>query len=617
MTRRSHILLILLAMALMAFAGAGCVEPLRPYEKYGTVASVQLPIQINLPAAGGFVTKAISDGEVTGTANESALHSLQVWAFSHPLKAESAMTETEIADMLNEGSIAYISIPDVNVLERVDENMSVQVNLLIPDYYLNRPDEELRLDFYVLGNGESVGMGEAGVMKRGQLRDTVFQGSFFGLNTQEGQNFDGIPETGLPLACFFDNRGSGYDISFLKTDPKPTPARMEEMGRVWPEMELTRSVARMRFLFCKATGMSNTRIDSVKLYNYDSPLNVGIFPSKTYIFPREDGREGVIPFGADYESFTWGTVNSGLIRLIGEMDDPTILCSFSETMRNMSAQYYDTYVQTLVAAGSVTQKLAYLRESDLPVRGEIYYNGVRREGVLVTPSKVVTFDMVGLDFPTRTNFHRNHSWTVYGYMIGQHMEVDVRVDDWVVPWSEQHVTILDTATVNVDQDGKFITDAPMQADSLRYNDGVVKLKEPIEKGKPEKKWFNVPVPAGDSVTGRVVIYAPQNGILHVAAVPVDSVEFWPRLDPVTEGNNSDAAQYFDISLTRNVISRAIDPNSQIPGLIGITVKRKGSPTAKKAIKLTFTIEMPSGQLIAADSELIDDEYHFVFDPMMP
>jgi hypothetical protein len=614
MTRRSHILLFLLAMALMAFAGAGCVEPLRPYEKYGKVASVQLPIQINLPALGGFATKgSISGGEVTGTANESALHSLQVWAFSHPLKAESAMSETERAEMLNEGAIAYMNIPDVNVLERIDENASVQVNLLIPDYYLNRPDEELRLDFYALGNGESVGMGDAGVMKRGQLRDTVFQGSFFGINAQQGNNFDRIPETGLPLACFFDNRGSGYDISFLKTDPNPTPARMEEMGRVWPEMELTRSVARMRFLFCKATGMNNVHIDSVRLFNIGQ-IDEGIIPSKTYVFPREDASDISIPYGAVYESFTWGSYFSGLVENIGAMNDPTILCSFSETMRDMSAQYYDTYVQTLVEAGSVTQKLAYLRESDLPVRGEIYYNGVRREGVLVTPSKVKTFDMAGLDFPIRTNFHRNHSWTVYGYMIGQHMEVDVRVDDWVVPWSEQQVTILDTATVNVDQDGKFITDAPMQADSLRYDDGVVKLKEPIENGKPEKKWFNVPVPAGNGVTGRVVIYAPENGILHVNAVPVDSVEFWPRLDPATEGNNSDAANYFDISLTRNVISREIDQNSQIPGLIGITVKRKGSPTAKKAIKLTFTIETAGGQLIAADSELIDDEYHFVFTP---
>lgn len=71
-------------------------------------------------------------------------------------------------------------------------------------------------------------------------------------------------------------------------------------------------------------------------------------------------------------------------------------------------------------------------------------------------------------------------------------------------------------------------------------------------------------------------------------------------------------------MTTNVIDRRVDEGSGIPGLIGITVKRKnpapGTQSGRKAIKLSFEIEvMENGQprRISADSELIDDEYHFI------
>lgn len=605
----------MLAMALMAFAGAGCVEPLRPEDKQGGREGLLLPIQVNLPTR-GYATKAISDGPVEGINGESDLRSLQVWAFSHPVKPESAMTEEEKSLFLNEGAITYLDIPDLNALQRVDPSGSVEVNMVIPDFILKRADENLKLDFYALGNGASLNWGSAGSFTRKQLREAEFEGVYFGtdpLRPNFVKSNDPFPAEGLPMACFFDNRGSGYDISFLKTDPTPTPARMEEMGRVWPEMDLSRSVARMRFLFCQATGMSETRIDSIKLYDFDNELDAGIIPTESYIFPRESAASDItLPDGVAYEPLTWideTDWRNSLITNIMHMDDPTILCSSSEVMRGMSAQYFDNYVKALVDSGQVTQYIIYLRESDRPVRGKIYYNGKRTTGgELVVPSQTVDFDMAGLGFPDQTNFYRNHSWTVYSYAIGQHMEVDVRLDDWVVPWSRSDAIINGESTVNVDQDGKFITDATMQGDSLRYDNGTVKYKP---NGKPEKKWFNVPVPAGDSVTGRIVIYAPYNGQLIVTPVPVDSAEFWPRLGP--EGN-ADAADWFEISLTTDRIDRSVDLGSGIPGLIAITVKRNnGTPPGRKAIRLSFSVKVET-QTIAADSELIDDEYHFIIDP---
>lgn len=622
MTRSSHILLFILAVLLTAFAGAGCVEPLRPEERPDGQKGVVLPIRIVLPAGIKLETKAGLDGPVSGLPSETALHSLQVWAFSHPVKPEQEMSDAEKALFLNESSIAYLYVPDVTALDTPDENASVHVSLFIPDYFLSGPDESLKLDFYVLGNGASLGWENVRVLRRSEMRDAVFSNYRFGTASL----VETVPESGLPMSCFYDNRGNGFDVAFLKTDPDPTPERMEELGRVWPEMELTRSVARMRFLFAQATGMTGTSIDSVVLYDFDNHDDPGLIPESSYIFPREDASAISLPEGVRYESLSWGSVYSGLESNIGQMDDPMVLCSTSETMRGMSAEFFEMYLQNLLRQPGVrnkpTSKTLYLRESDRPIKGRIYYNGKRESGQIVTPSKSVEFTMNGLGFPDRTNFYRNHSWTVYAYMIGAHMEVDVRLDDWVVPWTRSEATLDGSATVNVDQDGKFATDAPMTADTLRDYNGYIYVKP---NGKPQKKWYNVPVPAGEEgVTGRVVIYAPEDGKLIVTPVAVDTAEFWPRLTPAEKAMYEDpdsdtyVTKWFDISLTTDEIHRSqVDPDSGIPGLIGITVKPKnpapGTMPGRKAVKLSFAVKV-GDRLIGADSEIIDEEYHFMINP---
>ncbi len=621
MTRSSHILLFLLAVLLTAFAGAGCVEPLRPEEIPDRQNGVLLPIRIVLPAGVKLATKAGLDGPVPGLPEESVLRSLQVWAFSHPVKPEQEMSDVEKALFLNESAIAYLNVSDVTALDTPDENASVQVSMFIPDYFLAGPEESLKLDFYVLGNGTSIGWDRSRVLRRNEMRDTVFSDYRFGTTSL----VDEVPESGLPMSCFYDNRGNGFDISFLKIDPNPTPARMDSLGRVWPEMELTRSVARMRFLFAQVTGMTETSIDSVVLYDFDSQNDPGLIPGASYVFPREDARAIALPEGVRYESLSWGSLYSGLVSSIGQMDDPMVLCSTSETMRGMSGAFFEQYLQNLLRQpgylNKPTSKVLYLRESDRPIKGRIYYNGKRDSELhLITPSKSVDFTMNGLGFPDRTNFYRNHSWTVYAYMIGSHMEVDVRLDDWVVPWTRSEATLDGSATVNVDQDGKFTVDASMAADTLRDDGGYIYVKP---NGKPQKKWFNVPVP-DEGVYGRVVIYAPEGGQLIVTPVAVDPDEFWPRLTPEEKAMYQDPAsdiyvtKWFDISLTSDEIHRSqVDPDSGIPGLIGITVKPKnpapGAVSGRKAVKLSFAVKVGE-RLISADSEIIDEEYHFMIDP---
>ena len=131
-----------------------------------------------------------------------------------------------------------------------------------------------------------------------------------------------------------------------------------------------------------------------------------------------------------------------------------------------------------------------------------------------------------------------------------------------------------------------------------------------------------------------MIYAPLNGKLIVTPVAVDTAEFWPKLTAdekvdfmVDTTADTYVTKWFDIVLTNSVIDRSVDPDSHVPGLIGITVKRKNPApgttlSGRKAIKLSFAIEVKENEgtpneytrTIAADSELIDDEYHFIINP---
>lgn len=351
------------------------------------------------------------------------------------------MTPEEKELFLQEKSIAYLNVPDVSVLDSPDPNTSLLVSLVLPSYLFSRPDEYLKLDFYVLGNGESIGWENVGALKRSSMRDTVFSGDYFGTNKSRSvyyPSFDQVPAGGLPMACFFDNNGQGFDISFLKTNPIPTDEQMAAAGRAWPSMTLTRSVARMRFLFARSMGMTGVAIDSVMLYDYGNVENPGVIPAGSFVFPRENPPSSGIamPEGVLYETLTWGSFYSGLERNIGQMEDPLVLSVDGPVMQGKSAAYFEQYVQDLLDQPGVlnkpTSKVLYLRESDRAIKGRIYYNGKRDDdNKLVTPSRSVEFTMENQDFPNTTNFYRNHAWTVYAFFFDS-----LNVNVSVVPWNE-------------------------------------------------------------------------------------------------------------------------------------------------------------------------------------
>lgn len=567
MKRSLHHLALLLAMVLLSIAGSGCVEPLasEPEEDW-----VKLPIRIYLPSP-EIATKAETTEPVSGRYKESSVSQLQIWAFTHPVSPMPEGLNLETWD--DERPRAFISIESLDEADWQYEEGSAKtltVYMAIPPSSLNHPVS--KLDFYVVGNKNTIDPDNtiAVNMTRGTLKSLCFgNDEGFSTSTDRGNMVTWTstdpspnPRPFLPITGFFDNRGQGFDISFLKSSSHLSVKEWEEQGIVWPQIQITRAVSRIQFVFTQAKGLRYNQIHRIELTDYEADAgSQGVIPSKTFLFPREDSSTEKIPSDCTYQTVIWGgDKDAPLITngAIPEISDPLRLRYDSEALREMSAQYYDDFLQEEVLAGHAVEKILYLRESDKTIKGKIYYSigfGEEEEAV---------FYMPGPD----PSFYRNHSFTVYAYFIGNHLEVNVAVQDWektTLPYEDIRKSI------NVDQDGRF--QIP--------NHGL-----------------EVEVPEGDvGVEGRLVIYAPVGGKLLVRTVPV-------------EGTQSEIDQLFEVTPTEAAIPGT---GTDIKGEIKIRVKRKGSTTERKAMKLSFfvqTVEEGDLRTVNADSEIVDDTYTF-------
>ena len=618
--------MILLTMALMAFAGAGCVEPLQPYDAQTDPNAVILPVRIYLPLD-AIATKA-SPGDMPASVAESTLHDLQVWSFTH------SGNDEEVA-------VAYLGVPSLNFVPALGGGQILEVNMFFPSYVFRRSGEKLKFDFYVLGNGKSIGFGPTDASRyltRGALKAKTF-GNNDGCGFGTEKPVLSIPSEGLPQSCFFNNNGDGFDLSFVKQEF--TSAQVDyirdhngiaydsydvaqhftetqiyyitdhlldandrwDWSVLCPQIPLSRAVSKIRFVFAKSTGLFGTGIVGIELVDDQSTSattdDTGVIPEATYIFPREaPSASGIyLPPGIDYLRLSMmGTAQNPLIGdySIKEDDNPLRLMSTSGVINTnyptevprispsqMTASQYEHFLSEFVGSMLSTEKVVYLRESDLPIKGRITY---KYDGEVMT--EPVTFSMASLP---ETNLYRNHSWTVYAYysILQQKLDVKTTVGDWYGKNTENVTSI---NTVNVDQNGKFFVDPSVLG--FGQMDTIMVWKD----GKWKEDSYEVRVPARDAspnhALGRVVIYGPQDGTLIVTP----------------KGKTQADIDAFEIVLENPTIDRERDG-----GRIYVKVFR--SSDSQKAVEgskisLSFSILL-DGREIAADSEILDDDFYFV------
>lgn len=515
--------------ALLAFATSGCVEPLDNNVPGIDPDAVYLPIRLYIP--GAIPATKVSPSDINGlTGNaESQIHCVQVWMFSHGCPdTESAVAYAEAGTLTGQTS----NLPNGSGYYAEgywSSDYTYELKMRIPKSILK--GDNLKFDFYVLANAKSIGTTTLQAMTRGELKASKFGGGAsddFGTTspvTEVGTN-------GLPISGFF-NKGSntetaanasGVDLSFLKEDKVFTLADFYEN---LPIVQLERAVSRIRFSFAKPTGMTGVQIISVK-------IDGNQIPTSTYVFPRENGQ-----FPTDYVYPGTGTAyvpilqGTPLLSDIRSLDNPEDLKSTSPTIFSNGVADDKSYKGLAPSAMNAlqyndllddytTSKYVYLRESGKPIKGQITYSldggaHTKTADFFMKPPEGTEGDQNPYDYPTTTNFHRNHSWTVYGYFKGG----SLRLLPVVVPWvpeeqysydwkGEAHVAISDNSQ------GLFSYGWTTSADNAWYNNSKPTewfFRRQDKENPTDDDWKN------DWVNSQMVIAA---GPLNAAGAPIYS-----------------------------------------------------------------------------------------------
>ena len=450
----------LLAAFLLMVTMSGCVEPISPDQPVAPGART-LTLQIALPSATSLLTKAGTDpSTIVGPNDERKVTSLQIWAFKHGAAGTDKAVAYYLLDQSNRPSEQLIN--------------PIQVSMTLPDAVMDmvgldndgNPNPML-LDFYVLANSASIGFTGNINSDLSIVRDAVIKGdenSGFG-----AAKVQSVPAVGLPMSVSQES----FDVSFLlfsltsdqisyikgeaalnRNLPAEKPTIFSDAqwnylktklfsdgkwdySKVCVVLDLTRAVSKIRFVFAKATSMTDTLTAINKIELVGASSDDYVLPKSTYLFTKKDENGDIIkikPDGTTYEAFSWASVlpmdvSTKKDAFTGKTVDTPLRLRKDSTIESggkkpseMSLEEYTTFLTTEITAGHALEKILYLRESDKT--GVI---NVKINYTIGTGNAAVTADAY---IPLNTSFTRNTWWTVYTYFMSYELGFQVTVLPW-------------------------------------------------------------------------------------------------------------------------------------------------------------------------------------------
>lgn len=421
-------MLMMLAAAFLAAAAGGCVEPLDP-EAVNAGGPV-ISIQIRLPAGSRPATK----GSVDALAAESSIYSLQVWAFLHG--------DTEAADFDQDAydaalPLAYRYLSDIggwrNQHDYVDgddweNNEDIYIiHIPLPQSVLRMDAADLKLDFYVVANGESIGPFTEDhreyLMTRAEVRDMTFGKA----TDSDADPFGAVicrsvpANVGLPMSAYYD---AGADVSFLLSDPNPAISTVQEY---LPVIQLRRAVTRIRFAFSRLQKMNYVYIDAIRIIQNPSVSETDetVILEREYVFSHSAQTSSVAtPANPSYETVTW-PLNLRWSDMRSTQHPDTLLIRSTETLEDYDARLWADLAGDNPAT---TQFLLYLRETNrhLAVAIDYRFDRYDDEGHIVAESHTKVIPLEG----TNVVFPRNYTANLYAYFLEDAIMFSVSCDAW-------------------------------------------------------------------------------------------------------------------------------------------------------------------------------------------
>lgn len=349
--------------------------------------------------AGG--TGNIRNDETQANPNqESDIHSIKVWVFKSGTKGEAK-------------PIAYKEDNTPTAVGGGTANGNYTLNLR----FLRKINgEELKkIDLYILANSESTNMADKlgkdfRSITRADLQGVTFDDPF-GITTDGKAQTTEVPTgKGLPISRAITNIEIAKHVADTEIEAK-------DKGISIP---LVRAVSKLHFYFARKTG-EDALTENVKVTKIEIDGNT--FPTASYVFPdEEDYATADANKAATSNKYGTPSYVATPLKLDGVENAKIKAVADPLAYKRGETETAQTYMDRMnKEIGG--HNLSYLRETNKPITGKIYYQ--LAEGGSVKSQEFT--------IPSSGNAIRNRELVVYGYFL----QGGALCLDWqVMPWNK-------------------------------------------------------------------------------------------------------------------------------------------------------------------------------------
>ena len=335
---------------------------------------------------------------------ESDIHSIKVWVFQSGTGASA-------------NPIAYKEdTPSAVDGKPVNGNYTLNLRFLRK---INGEELE-KIDLYILANSESTNMADKlngkdlRSITRAELQDVTFDNKF-GITKEGKAETTEVPTEGLPISRAITNIAIAGHVA-------DTEIKAKEIGIKIP---LVRAVSKLHFYFARKAG-DDALTGNVKVTKI--VIDGKTFPTESYVFPDEEDF-ATADANKSATSSKYGTLDYVRTALqLGGVENSGIKAVADPTaFIKKDSQTAQEYLKAFKDDSIESHHLSYLRETNKPIKGRIYYQ-LAEDG---------SEKFRECTIPSEDKAIRNRELVVYGYFLqGGALCLDWQVMPWNVVTSE-------------------------------------------------------------------------------------------------------------------------------------------------------------------------------------
>lgn len=269
------------------------------------------------------------------------------------------------------------------------------------------------IDLFILLNAESIKVlngSNCNTMTRKALKAATFN-SNFGINTDGSPQAITVPDAGLPISRVITHINVKNNIADNAAAAAAKPV----------SVPLVRAVSKLHFFFARKTGKDTESVTVTKI-----EVNGETLTAASPVFPEAatDAEKDNKGLTGSFTGLTYLNKNLIFGSIATDKINPVENPEAYKRNPGEKAQKYMTRLYTGVQEGC----RSYLRETDKPITGKIYF----KSNALLEEARSVEFQI--------PDAYRNHELVVYGYFSGEAFLDNLKLQYYVADWNVKDAT---------------------------------------------------------------------------------------------------------------------------------------------------------------------------------